>query len=29
MTCKVTVTLDKVDPRFLWNMTAMVKIEVE
>jgi multidrug resistance efflux pump len=26
MTYKVTVTLDKVDPRFLWNMTATVNI---
>ncbi len=29
MTYKVTVTLDKVDPRFLWNMTATVDIAVE
>ncbi len=27
MTYKVTVTLDKPDPRFLWNMTATVNIE--
>lgn len=27
MTYKVTITLDKVDPRFLWNMTATVNIE--
>jgi multidrug resistance efflux pump len=26
MTYKVTVTLDKVDPRFMWNMTATVDI---
>ena len=26
MTYKVTVTLDKVDPRFMWNMTAKVNI---
>ena len=29
MTYKVTVTLDKADPRFLWNMTANVDIDVE
>jgi multidrug resistance efflux pump len=29
MTYKVTVTLDKVDPRFLWNMTATVDIEAK
>ncbi|HEX2995304.1 MAG TPA: HlyD family efflux transporter periplasmic adaptor subunit, partial [Anaerolineales bacterium] len=27
MTYKVTVTLDEIDPRFLWNMTATVNIE--
>jgi HlyD family secretion protein len=27
MTYKVTITLDKPDPRFLWNMTATVNIE--
>jgi HlyD family secretion protein len=26
MTYKVTITLDKVDPRFMWNMTANVDI---
>jgi HlyD family secretion protein len=26
MTYKVTITLDKVDPRFMWNMTAKVDI---
>jgi HlyD family secretion protein len=26
MTYKVTITLDKPDPRFLWNMTATVNI---
>ena len=29
MTYKVTVTLDKVDPRFMWNMTATVNIVVK
>ena len=29
MTYKVTVTLDKVDPHFLWNMTATVNIEAK
>jgi HlyD family secretion protein len=29
MTYKVTVTLDKVDPRFMWNMTATVNIDVK
>ena len=29
MTYKVTVTLDKVDPRFMWNMTATVNINAE
>jgi multidrug resistance efflux pump len=29
MTYKVTVTLDQVDPRFLWNMTATVNIEMK
>jgi hypothetical protein len=29
MTYKVTITLDKVDPRFLWNMTATVNIDVK
>ncbi len=29
MTYKVTVTLDKADPRFMWNMTANVDIEVK
>jgi multidrug resistance efflux pump len=29
MTYKVTVTLDKADPRFLWNMTATVNIAVK
>ncbi|HSB02285.1 MAG TPA: HlyD family efflux transporter periplasmic adaptor subunit [Anaerolineales bacterium] len=27
MTYKVTITLDRPDPRFLWNMTATVNIE--
>jgi hypothetical protein len=27
MTYKVTITLEKPDPRFLWNMTAIVNIE--
>lgn len=27
MTYKVTITLDQVDPRFLWNMTATVDIQ--
>ena len=26
MTYKVTITLDEADPRFLWNMTAIVNI---
>jgi HlyD family secretion protein len=26
MTYKVTITLDKADPRFMWNMTATVRI---
>jgi HlyD family secretion protein len=26
MTYKITITLDKADPRFLWNMTATVNI---
>jgi hypothetical protein len=25
----VTVTLDQVDPRFMWNMTATVNIKVK
>lgn len=29
MTYKTTVTLDEADPRFRWNMTATVTIEVE
>jgi len=29
MTYKVTVTLDQVDPRFLWNMTATVDIQAK
>ena len=29
MTYKVTVTLDKADPRFLWNMTANVDIQAK
>ncbi len=29
MTYKVTVTLDRVDPRFMWNMTATVEIEAK
>jgi multidrug efflux pump subunit AcrA (membrane-fusion protein) len=29
MTYKVTIALDKVDPRFLWNMTATVNIAVK
>ena len=29
MTYKVTATLDKVDPRFLWNMSATVNIEAK
>ncbi|MFZ5909002.1 MAG: HlyD family secretion protein [Chloroflexota bacterium] len=29
MTYKVTITLEEADPRFLWNMTAVVTIEVE
>jgi HlyD family secretion protein len=29
MTYKVTITLDKADPRFKWNMTATVDIEVK
>jgi HlyD family secretion protein len=29
MTYKVTVTLDNVDPRFMWNMTATVNIDVK
>jgi hypothetical protein len=29
MTYKVTVTIDKVDPRFMWNMTANVDIEAK
>jgi HlyD family secretion protein len=29
MTYKVTLTLDKVDPRFMWNMTAKVNIEAK
>lgn len=29
MTYKVTVTLDKADPRFMWNMTANVDIEAK
>lgn len=29
MTYKVTITLDESDPRFLWNMTATVTIDVE
>jgi HlyD family secretion protein len=29
MTYKVTVTLDEADARFLWNMTAVVTIQVE
>jgi HlyD family secretion protein len=29
MTYKVTVTLDKVDARFMWNMTATVNIDVK
>jgi hypothetical protein len=29
MTYKVTVTLEKVDPRFLWNMTATVDIDAK
>jgi HlyD family secretion protein len=29
MNYKVTITLDKVDPRFMWNMTANVDIEAK
>jgi len=29
MTYKVTITLDEADARFLWNMTAVVTIQVE
>jgi HlyD family secretion protein len=29
MTYKTTITLDKSDPRFFWNMTATVTIDVE
>lgn len=29
MTYKVTITLDKADPRFLWNMTAAVDIKAK
>jgi multidrug efflux pump subunit AcrA (membrane-fusion protein) len=29
MTYKVTITLEKVDPRFLWNMTAAVDIQAK
>jgi HlyD family secretion protein len=29
MTYKVTITLDKADPRFMWNMTATVNIDVK
>ena len=29
MTYKVTITLDQVDPRFLWNMTATVDIQAK
>jgi multidrug resistance efflux pump len=29
MTYKTTTTLDKSDPRFFWNMTATVTIDVE
>ena len=29
MTYKTTITLDKSDPRFRWNMTATVTIDVE
>jgi HlyD family secretion protein len=29
MTYKTTITLDKPDPRFFWNMTATVTIDVE
>jgi multidrug efflux pump subunit AcrA (membrane-fusion protein) len=29
MTYKTTITLDETDPRFLWNMTATVTIDVE
>ncbi len=29
MTYKVTITLDKAEPRFKWNMTANVDINVE
>jgi len=28
MTCRVTLTLDRADPRFMWNMTATVNIVV-
>jgi HlyD family secretion protein len=29
MTYQITVTLDKPDPRFLWNMTAVVNVKTE
>lgn len=29
MTYQVTITLDEADPRFLWNMTAVVSINIE
>lgn len=29
MTYKITVTLDKVDPRFMWNMTAVLNINAK
>lgn len=29
MTCRVTLTLDRADPRFMWNMTATVNIVVQ
>jgi multidrug efflux pump subunit AcrA (membrane-fusion protein) len=29
MTYRVTITLDEVDPRFLWNMTATISIAVK